>query len=102
MILSVWNNFNLCLTSKIKHLPIEQLDLFKLNIDINSRITRNISKGGIFIPQVKTTNFGIKSLRYSAAVLWNNFIKANEIIITEAGISKKYCKDYFVSLYKEN
>ena len=87
---------------KNKNLPIELLDLFKLNSDINSHITRNVSKGGIFVPQVKTTNFGIKSLRYSAAVLWNDFIKANEINITEAGISKKYLKEYFVSLYKEN
>ena len=87
---------------KNKKLPIELLDLFKLNSDIISHITRNVSKGGIFIPQVKTTNFGIKSLRCSAAVLWNNFINANEIKITEAGISKKYLKDYFVSLYKEN
>ena len=51
------------------NLPIELLDLFKPNSDINSHITRNVFKGGIFIPQVKTTNFGIKSLRYSAAVL---------------------------------
>ena len=74
---------------KNKNLPIELLDLFKLISDINSHITRNVSKGGIFIPQVKTTNFGIKSLRYSAAVLWNNFIKANEIKITEAGSTLK-------------
>ena len=86
---------------KNKNLPIELLDLFKLNSDINSHITRNVSKGGIFITQVKTTNFGIKSLRYSAAVLWNNFIKANEIKITETGISKQYLKDYLVSLYKD-
>ena len=49
---------------KNKYLSIELLDLFKLNSDINSLITRNVSKGGIFIPQVKTTNFRIKSLRY--------------------------------------
>ena len=36
---------------------------------------------------------------YLCIYLWNNFIKANEIKITEAGISKKYLKDYFV--YKE-
>ena len=40
---------------KNKNLPIELLDLFKLNSDINSHITRNVSKGAIFIPQVKTT-----------------------------------------------
>ena len=65
---------------KNKNLPIDLLDLFKLNSDINSHITRNVSKGGIFIPQIKTTNFGIKTLRYLATVLWNNFNKDNRII----------------------
>ena len=88
---------------KNKNLPIDLLDLFKLNSDINSHITRNASKGGMFIPQMKTTNFGIKSLRYSAAVLWNNFIKNNEIKdITKASVFKKYLKDFFLSTYKEN
>ena len=87
---------------KNKNLPIELLDLFKLNSDVNSHITRNVSKGGIFILQVKTTRFGIKSLRYSAAVLWNHFIKDNKFNdITKAGIFKKYLKEYFVSLYKD-
>ena len=60
---------------KSKNLLIELLDLFKLNSDIKSHITLNVSKGGIFTPQVNTTRFGIKSqvLRYSASVLWNNF-----------------------------
>ena len=72
---------------KNRNLPIELVDLFKLNSDVNSHISRNVSKGGIFIPQVKTTRFGIKSLRYSAAVLWNDFIKDNKINdITKAGI----------------
>ena len=35
-----------------KNLPIDLLDLFKLNSDINSHITRNVSKGGIFIAQI--------------------------------------------------
>ena len=82
---------------KNKNLPIELLDLFKLNSDINSHITRNFSKGGIFIPQIKTTNFRIESPRYSTAVLWNNFIKDNEINdISNAGIFKNILK---ISLY---
>ena len=59
-------------------------------------------KGVLFIPQIKTTNFGIKFLRYSAAVLWNNFVKDNKINdIFKVGIFTKYIK-CFVSLYKEN
>ena len=72
----------------------------KLSSDINFHIT---PKGCMFIPQIKTTNFGIKSLRYSAAVLWNNFIKCNEVNdIRNIGLFKKYLKVSFPSLYKEN
>ena len=52
MILSV-EQLKLVFDFKNKNLPIELLDLFKLNSDINFHITRNVSKGGIFIPQVK-------------------------------------------------
>ena len=85
---------------KNKNLPIDLLGLFKLNSDINSHITRNVSKGGIFISQIKTTHFGIKTLRYSAAFLWNNFIKDNKINdISKAGIFKKYLLILFLFLF---
>ena len=79
------------------------LDNKLLKFDENFHITRSASKGCMFIPQIKTTNFGIKSLRYSAAVLWNNFIKCNEVNdIRNIGLFKKYLKVSFLSLYKEN
>ena len=78
---------------KNKNLPVDLLDLFKLSSDINSHITRSGSKGCMFIPQIKTTNFGIKSLRYSATVLWNNFIKCNDVNdIRNIGLFKKIPK----------
>ena len=88
---------------KNKNLPIDLLDLFKLSSNINSHTTRSASKGCMFIPQLKTTNFGIESLRYSAAVLWNNFIKSNEVNdIRNIGLFKNYLKVSFLSLYEEN
>ena len=88
---------------KNKNLPIDLLDLFKLSSDINTHITSSASKGCMFIPQIKTTNFGIKSLRYSAEVLWNNFIKCNEVNdIRNIGQFKKYLIVSFLSLYEEN
>ena len=42
-------------------LPKELNTLFKLNI--NTYNTRNASKGGLSIPKINTTSFGIKSLR---------------------------------------
>ena len=87
---------------KNRNLPIELLDLFKLNSDIYSHITHNVSKGAIFIPQIKTTNFGIKSLRCLVAVLWNHFIKDNKINdISKAGIFKNTLR-IFLCTYEEN
>ena len=55
-------------------LPKELNTLFKLNI--NTYNTRNASKGGLSIPKINTTSFGIRSLRYSASVTWNECIKS--------------------------
>ena len=87
---------------KNKNLPVDLLDFFKLSSDINSHITRSASKGCMFISQIKTTNFGIKSLRYSAAVLWNNFIKCNEVNdIRNIGLFKKIPKCHFYRYIKK-
>ena len=52
------------LTLKIK-------DFFTTNESVNPYNTR----GGklLFIPQVNTTHYGIKSLRYNGPVIWNDF-----------------------------
>ena len=55
-------------------LPKELNTLFKLNI--NTYNTRNASKGVPSIPMINTTSFGIRSLRYSASVTWNECIKS--------------------------
>ena len=84
---------------KNKNLPIELLDLFKLNSDINSHITRNVSKGAIFIPQVKTT---ILELNFSGTQRqFYGIILLKLMKSTEAEKSKKYLEDYFVSLYRK-
>ena len=56
-------------------LPTDLLKLFELNSAVSSHCTRNVSKEGMFIPRIYTTSFGIKSLRYSAPLLWNNFLQ---------------------------
>ena len=55
-------------------LPKKLNTLFKL--DINTYSTRNASKGGLSIPKINTTSFGIRSLRYSASVTWDECIKS--------------------------
>ena len=87
------------LVFQFKHnmLPIDLLNFFELNLVVSSHCTRNICKEGVFIPRIYTTNFGIKSLRYSTPLLWNNFLKSNCEIITinKLDTFKSYLKIYF-------
>ena len=61
---------------KINCLPIDLTNLF--HKDISSQVTHNVSKGGMFVPQIHTKSFGSNSMKYSAAVLWNNHLKIDE------------------------
>ena len=45
---------------KINCLPLDPTNLFHENKDINSQVARNVSKGGMFIPQIHTKTFGKK------------------------------------------
>ena len=89
---------------KINCLPLDLTNLFHENKDINSQVTCNVSKGGMFIPQIHTKTFGKNSLKYSAAVLWNDHLKVDERInsFTKIGPFKKYFKNFYFSIYDEN
>ena len=84
-----------------KSLPVELLNLFKLNSEVHSYLTRNFANKGLHIPQMYTTSFGEKSLKYSAAVIWNRFIEQHYEInnIKSFGALKHYT---FESAYKDN
>ena len=56
---------------KMNNLPTELMNLFKFNHNVSNYTTRNASKKGIFILCIITESFGAKSLKYSAALLWN-------------------------------
>ena len=77
---------------KINCLPIDLTNLFHENKDISSQVTCNVSKGRMFVPQIYTKSFGSNSLKYSAAVLWNNHLKIDEKInsFTKIGPVKNY------------
>ena len=84
---------------KTNCLPIDLTNLFHENKDISSQVTRNVSKGGMFVPQIHTKSFGSNSLKYSAAVLWNNHLKIDEKInsFTKIGPFKNYLKKFYFS-----
>ena len=88
---------------KFDYLPKDLTNLFHENKDINCQFTRNVSKGGIYIPQIRTKTFGNNSLRYPAAILWNKHLKTDEEInsFTRIGPFKKYLKHFYISLYNE-
>ena len=52
-------------------LPLKIKDIFTKNESVNPYNTR----GGklLFVPQVNTTYYSIKSLRYNGPVIWNDF-----------------------------
>ena len=39
-------------------LPLDLNNLFQVNKEINCHITRNVTKDGLFIPQIQTKSFG--------------------------------------------
>ena len=81
-------------------LPLKIKDIFTTNESVNPYNTR----GGklLFIPQVNTTHYGIKSLRYNGPVIWNDFFwNTNNKNLYNTGISKfkHSLKDLLISQY---
>ena len=66
--------------------------------------TRNASNEGLYIHKILTTGFGIKSIKYSSSILWNTFLKTNNIINTfnNGYALSKYLKNYYISLYDKH
>ena len=88
---------------KNKILPAELLNLFKSNSDVHTHFTRNVANEGLYIPQIYNTNFGERSLKYYAAVIWNRFIQQHKEInnFNKIGALKHYLKNNFLSVYKD-
>ena len=63
---------------KNNKLPDDLSDLFKLNDQTDSLPTRNITNSGLYISKIRTTSFGINSLKYSASVEWNNLLQTDK------------------------
>ena len=82
-------------------LPLKIKYIFTTNESVDPYITR----GGklLFIPQVNTTHYAIKSLRYNGPVIWNDFFRStdNNNNLCNIGISKfkHHLKDLLISQY---
>ena len=70
--------------------------MFQENKEINCHLTRNVAKKGLYIPQVRTKSYGRQSLKYLAAILWNNHLKYDDRIniFTNLKTFKKHLKEF--------
>ena len=86
---------------KSNSLPKDLNNLFIENKDVNCHFTQNVAKEDLYIPQILTKTFGTNSLKYSAAVLWNNHLKIDDKInyFTSLYSFKKYLKKFYQSNY---
>ena len=58
-------------------LPSNIQNLFQLDSDIHKYETNSSAKHLFHIPQIITTSYGNKSLKYHCPILWNSTIKNN-------------------------
>ena len=66
-------------------LPTDLMNLFSYSSDVHTvsrELNSNVNKL-IYIPKVKTTTYGIDSIRYECASLWNKIFQNGEIKIDE-------------------
>ena len=82
-------------------LPNDLDTLFLYTIEIHDYPTRESCNSQLYIPKVKTTKYGLNSLQFSAASLWNNFSWVHpEIMHIRNTHSLKSCvKKYFIEQY---
>ena len=66
-------------------LPTDLMNLFSFSSDVHT-VTRELNSTVnklIYIPKVNTTTYGIDSIRYQCATLWNKYFKNGEIKIDD-------------------
>ena len=78
--------------------------MIKFSNCIHNHSTRISQNGGLFIPQVTSTIYGIYSLRYMAPFVWNEF---SRVYLMTAKLQnfksfKKKLNRYFLGTPKEN
>ena len=82
-------------------LPLKIKDIFTTNESVNLYNTRRGKL--LFTPQVNTTPYRIKSLRYNGPDIWNDFFRNtnnnNNLFSTSTSKFKPYLKDLLISQY---
>ena len=66
-------------------LPSDLMNLFNFSSDVHTaprELNSSVNKL-IYIPRVKTTTYGINSISYQCATLWNKYLKKGDIKVDE-------------------
>ena len=58
----------------IYYLQIDIRNIFDYITDIHKYNTRSTVNHGLFIPEILTTNYGAKSIKYQGPLIWNGFM----------------------------
>ena len=89
-------HINQCLPSSLKN-------LLTIENDLHNYSTRNSANHQLALPQVKTTNYGLYSIRYRIAKRWNsvqNSLKLN--FANDFVSSKKFLKAFEKNIHSDN
>ena len=57
-------------------LPSDISNIFDYNSAIHKYKTRSATNQGLFVPEIFTSNYGTKSIKYQGPLLWNDICKS--------------------------
>ena len=81
-----------------KHLPPALNDSLVLVSNIHNYDTRASRRKNVFLPSVRTSTFGLKSILFQSGTEWNNYInKFNHIDFHQKG--RSFCKQKLVEFF---
>ena len=84
-------------------LPSDLMNLFKTINNVYNYETRSNDNKRLFIPEILTTTYGTKSLKYQGPLLWNKISKTNPKIneIKSSKRLKYVIKSHYLASYEE-
>ena len=76
--------------------PVYFHNFFRHNASVHSHNTRQSKRGDLFLVQKNTLQYGIRSIRYTGAKLWNGLPTAIRTLCSKV-LFKKHLKSYFLN-----
>ena len=84
-------------------LPLNLRNLLTTENDLHNYSTRNSVNHQLALPQVKTTNHGLHSIRYRTAKHWNSVQNSLKLNFANSFVSsKKFLKAFKENIHSDN